>query len=533
MNKRDINLSMKILVERKYKIIVCAFFIAFLIIGISIYRDYGVGIDEPSHRNNGLMSIAYIMKGDQSLFHYDIRYYGPAFEMLLVTIEKIFNLTDNLRAVYLMRHLVTFLLFYTSIFFFYELCKYRFNNWKFGLLGSLFLILSPRIFADSFFNSTDIPFLSIFIISIYTLIQYLNKKTLLRAIPHAIVCAILIDIRIMGTIVPFFTLIFLVTDTLIKKSKEVKNKEVIISFCVYICLMVSFIILFWPALWRDPFNEFIKSFQLLSRYPWQSSSLYLGSYIQGPTPWHYTPVWILISTPILYSVCFFTGVSVTLKLLLKNPKQFYVNKREDVLSLLWFFLPLVTVVILNSVLYCAWRHMFFIYPAFLIFSLIGLDFIFKFIKKNFKLTCFKILDSLFIIIVIFSLISTTFFMVKYHPYQNVYFNILAGKNMSEAKNNFELDYWGLSYKAALEYILKNDEDKIIKIYTTTSPGKPIYSALILKPEEKNRLDYVENPDEAKYFLSNYRLHKNEFPYSNEYYSIKVGGAKIMVVYKLQ
>lgn len=524
--------KIKNLIEDKYKIIVCIFFIIFLIVGIAIFKDYGIGIDEPTLRGNGLKSVEYVTEGDQSLFKTNIRYYGPVFEIFLVVIEKILKLTANLRAVYLMRHLVTFLLFYVSVFFFYKLCRYRFNSWKLGLLGSLFLILSPRIFADSFYNSTDIPFLSMFIISIYTLIRYLDKKTLLRAISHAVVCALLIDIRIMGIVVPFLTVIFLVADILIKKSKEFKNKRVIISFVIYVCLTASLVILLWPALWRDPIHEFVRSLRLLSRYPWQSSSLYLGNYIQGTTPWHYTPVWILISTPILYSISFFIGCFVTLKMFLKNPGQYWITKKEDVLFLVWFFSPLVAVIIFKSVLYCAWRHMFFIYPAFLIFSLIGLDFSFKFIKKNFKSIGFKVLNSLLILIVASSLVNTAFFMVRYHPYQNVYFNILTG-SMSKAKDNFELDYWGLSYRSALEYILKNDKDKIIKIYTTTSPGKPIYSALILKPEERKRLDYTKNLSEAKYFLSNYRLHKYEFPYFKEYYSIKVGGAKIMVVYKLR
>ena len=47
-----------------------------------------------------------------------------------------------------------------------------------GRLGSLFLILSPRIFAHSFYNSKDLAFLSFFIISIYTMVRYLEEKTL-------------------------------------------------------------------------------------------------------------------------------------------------------------------------------------------------------------------------------------------------------------------------------------------------------------------------------------------------------------------
>ena len=139
-----------------------------------------------------------------------------------------------------MRHLVTFLLFYTSVFFFYRLCKYRFNSWKIGLLGSLFLILSPRIFAHSFYNPKDLPFLSMFIISIYTLVSYLNRKTLPRAAIHALICALLIDIRILGIIVPLFTVIFLFADLLIIKPIKIKNKKIIGSFLLYMALLISF-----------------------------------------------------------------------------------------------------------------------------------------------------------------------------------------------------------------------------------------------------------------------------------------------------
>ena len=48
-------------------------------------------------------------------------------------------------------------------------------------------------------------------------------------------------------------------------------------------------------------------------------------------------------------------------------------------------------------------------------------------------------------------VQITFSMIKHHPFQNVYFNMLAGK---EIEKKFEMDYWGLSNKQALDYILK-------------------------------------------------------------------------------
>ena len=162
----------------------------------------------------------------------------------------------------------------------------------------------------------------------------------------------------------------------------------------------------------------------------------------------------------------------------------------------------------------------------------GLIYLFKSIKIKFKGLSYRVINIIFILIIASSLIHTAQFMIRYHPHQNVYFNILAGKNMKEVKNSFELDYWGLSYRQALEYILKNDKDKIIKIYVANACGW--YNSLILPSDDRKRLVYVKRDslDEAKYFISNYRWHKDEYPYEDEYFSIKIGGTKIMVVYRL-
>jgi hypothetical protein len=102
--------------------------------------------------------------------------------------------------------------------------------------------------------------------------------------------------------------------------------------------------------------------------------------------------------------------------------------------------------------------------------------------------------------------------------------------MSDAKNNFDLDYWGLSYRKALEYILQYDKDKSIKIYFANSGGQRNLNILAL--DERRRIVQVNSIEEAKYFVSNYRWHKEDYPYKNEFYAINIDGAKIMVVYKL-
>jgi hypothetical protein len=523
--------KVKALIEKKYKIVVCLFFVAYLFIGISIFKHYGISWDEHISRMNGVITVKYVVERDQTLFTYRDRYYGTVFETLLVAIERVLDLTKSPRAVFFMRHLVTFLLFYTGVFFFYLLSKYRFGSWKIGLLGSLFLIMSPRIFAHSFYNSKDIPCLVMFIISIYTLIRYLDKKSLYRAGSHALACALLVDIRIVGIVVPFLTIIFLIADLSIIRLERTEYKKIGASFLTYMFLLIFFTILFWPLLWKGPFYHFISAIRLMSRYGHPYPVLYLGDYIMGKDlPWHYIPLWIMISTPLLYIFSFFIGCSISVRPLLSNLRDSYLSKRNDFIFILWFFLPILAIIGIRSVLYDEWRQMFFVYPALLMLSLVGLKSLFEFIKMRFRSPKYPIMNAALILIITFSLVKTAQFMIKYHPYQNVYFNILAGKDMNEAKSKFDLDYWGLSYRKALEYILENDASEVIKVNVANWSGKA--NADILPPDDRGRLLYVENLQEAKYFLSNYRWHKEEYPFKEEYYSVRIGGAKIMVVYKM-
>ena len=109
-------------------------------------------------------------------------------------------------------------------------------------------------------------------------------------------------------------------------------------------------------------------------------------------------------------------------------------------------------------------------------------------KKNWQL---KIFVALF-------LTHIAFIMIKDHPHQNIYFNFLAGKNIG---TKFELDYWGLSNKQALEYILKNDNKSVIKI-GSAGPISLENSKQILSSLDKKRVMISENI-ESDYIIDNY------------------------------
>ena len=110
--------------RKNYKtIIIILFFLAFLLIGLSIYKDYGISIDEDAVRARGDVAIDYILKNNTELLTYQTRTYGTFYDVLLVIIERAFKLSKDLQKVFFTRHLVNFLLFYLSVICFYFLCK--------------------------------------------------------------------------------------------------------------------------------------------------------------------------------------------------------------------------------------------------------------------------------------------------------------------------------------------------------------------------------------------------------------------------
>jgi hypothetical protein len=509
--------------ERRHKLVVVMFFVLFFIISVGVLKDFGLCWDEEYQwKGNGEIVYNYIFNGEtEALLQGNEKYHGPAFELILVFVQKALNLTDT-REVYLMRHFLTFLTFFISVIFFYYLCKRCFNSWKLALIGSIFLVLSPRIFADAFYNSKDLVLLSFFIIGMLTLLKFQEVQTYKNALLHALVCALAMDTRILGIILPLTSFGFISIDWLngviTKKESGIRYGSIL----VFIISLIGLTILFWPVLWEDPVFHFKAAMVEMSKYHWENEVLYNGELILAQDlPWHYLPVWICISTPVPYLFFFFAGVFFVIRQLIRRPIYFFTDQKDQLLMLICFFLPLLAIIVLKSVVYDAWRHVFFIYPAFILIAISGL----KFLKD----TLFKNSKWLLSIITLCIILFNSIIMMALHPYENIYFNFLAGKNMQEVKKNFELDYYGLSSKQALEYILENDPSSTIRFNAIMTPQ--ILNMQLLPIGQRNRIQF-DGLENADYFIGQYRSKNQHYNFKNEVFSAMVGNAAIISVFKL-
>ena len=518
------------------------FFTLFFILGISVFSHYGISIDEDNTRINGLASLKYIFeifspelinnseKFDDipSLHEFKEQGIGAIFDLPLAYIEYFFHVEDS-RNYYLLRHLFTFMIFFISVFFFFLIIKKRYNSNFIGMLGTLFLILSPRIFADSFYNNKDIVFLSLFIICLYYSLIFLDKPTIKNTIIFSLTSALCIDIRILGIILPLIIIVFY----FLKNTNFSKNKVYILKpVLIFFILTPFFITLFWPYLWENPLENFISVFKSLSSFDEFVYNFYFGNYILAQNiPWHYPLVWMVISIPILYIFLFgigFFSISYEFyKNLLKiehDGKNNFWKDNKELLDLIFYFIfliPLLVVILLNSTLYDGWRHLYFLYPSFLLISVSGL--------YKMKVSFFKKKLNIFYILIILLNTPTVFWMFKNHPYQYVYFNALAGK---EFNTNFEMDYWGLTNTKALEYIAKNEKE-IVSVSSVSTTDLRLSKKFLIK-KYRDKLKIASELNEAKYIINNYRnwLGKNiEVPANYEIlYEIKIDEIPINTIY---
>jgi hypothetical protein len=76
------------------------------------------------------------------------------------------------------------------------------------------------------------------------------------------------------------------------------------------------------------------------------------------------------------------------------------------------------------------------------------------------------------------------------PLQNLYFNQIAGKDIA---GRWELDYFSLSNRQALEWIVENDSSK--KISIQTNDNSPLYdNAVFLSDKDLKRVNFLKFSD---------------------------------------
>ena len=344
-----------------------------------------------------------------------------------------------------------------------------------------FYLSYPYLFGHSLFNIKDIPFLSVWLICTYYIIDisnyfFLKKNIKLKKILIlAALTAYLLSIRISGILIFFEYLIFfifIINYTNYKYFLFFKNFFKQIFVFIFFTLVLFYILS--PSYWHNPL-EVINGIKVMSQHEQTACTITLGECMKAQNlPATYLPIWFFFKLPLLILFGF-------IYFIYREKKIFSSTKNILIVTplLISCFSIIFLLIFFNVNLYDEIRQVMFLIPIFFIISMSAL-----FILPN-KLSF--VLLYLFIIFLFYQ-------NIKIFPYNYIWLNNLS--IFTGINNKFELDYWGISSKKIANFINKENFDEKICIISNRVNG--------IK-------DFVEN--KKRCFLPFSKLHqKNERPF---------------------
>ncbi len=468
----------------------------FLLAALAVFDDYGVSWDELVQHNIAILNADYISGKNDDLVRHRDRMYGAAFELPLLLAERLLELEDT-RTIYLSRHLLTHLFFLLGAACCYLLAVRLFNNRILALAAMLLFLLHPRLYAHSFFNSKDIPFFSMFMIALFLIHRTFARDTVRAFLLCGAAVAVLINLRITGVMLLLAVVGMRGLDAWYASDRQ-ERMQVLKTLGGFILSSVLVLYAIWPYLWEDPLGRLMEAITIASRFPHESPELFKGTFINSfDLPWEYIPTWFLITTPWVALLLGFIGIVAVGYRGLIQPRKILRNTpvRFQWLLLACFVLPAVAAIVFNFALYDGWRHMYFLYAPFCLLAAYGLHWLISsrlvsLSRKKYWGVGVYALAGIGLVVVVIE-------MVQIHPYQNVYFNALVDRHTpGYLRTQYEMEYWGTSYREGLEYLVEHYPDSPIYFYG--KDGNIKRNRTILPATERQR--FVFNPARADVYL---------------------------------
>ena len=514
-------------------------FLIIIIISLSInilnLKNYGYAWDDGLMRLTGFVNLKHIvkifvpeiekkyerLKKVSNLNDWRDRYYGPSFELFAAGIEVLTgNISnnkseDNSKNIYYLRCLLLLIILHLSYIFFYKINFYLTKDIFISNSILLLLLSYPRFFAEQHYNTKDLYLCGLTIMTCYFGFKLINKNKIKYIIFFTFFSALSISTRLSASLIPFTIMLFHFINN---KNFNLRSLNFYLLNIIYFCI---FFYISFPFLWENPFINLIEVFNKLSSHSWNGNVLYLGKiYKNTDAPWHYIPVWFIITTPLIYFIFFLFGSNYVFKLLcnLKTSKKKFINN-FILLNFFIFVLTLLIVTIFQKNTYNGWRHSYFIFIIFLMF----LGCYMSTISSMYKLYLGKIL-------IIILILMNCSWIYKNHPYQNLYFNILV----KTPQKNFDLDWWGLTYNEVISYLLITDKSDKINLWPASGTSIEATRKNLLSKDQMNRINIVNSEEEADYISNNYINNTQDKQFKMKYKvikQIKVSDGPVNTIFK--
>ena len=476
----------------------------FLIAGLAIVDDYGVSMDTGSQFLVGINTFNYVLHGDPTLLQTHDRFYGAALELpFLLLTEWSLGLEDP-RHVYLARHVLTHLFFLIGGFCCYLLAFRLSGDRLAALLVMVLFLLSPRLYAHSFFNSKDAVFASAFVMALLFASRAFDRDSVGAYRWCGAAAGLLVNLRIMGAVLFAAVLVFRAW-AWFRAGRGAARRRAAATLGVFALWggLVLFISL--PYLWSDPVGRLSEYWTVLADRPILSSELFRGQVFPNTAlPWDFMLHWFAISQPPVTLLLGLLGLG-TLGLAagdvfrrgaVAGPGRGLggAELRFGVLLATCFVLPLVAFALLRPTASDDWRYFYFLHGPFCLlatFALMGLRQLpARGLRKGW-------LGGVACALTAAGLGAAALEMAQIHPHQYLYFNFLADRKTPERlRERYEMDYQNMMWRQGYEWLLKETPEAAInmrprKVDALADINRNVQ---ILPPAARNRFTYDPKRD---------------------------------------
>ena len=468
----------------------------FLIAGLVVLDDYGLTTDEPIQRRTIQPHLTYVLDGDLDSFRNALpfdpgRFYSIAFESWGLFVERAFGLDDT-RTIYLARHLSIHLAFLTGGLFAYLLARRLFDGQVLGLLAMTIFLLHPRIYAHSFFNSKDIPFLAMFMIALFLTHRAFKRDNASAFVLLGVGVGALVNLRIMGVVLLAGIPALRALDLAFAQGWA-ERKRVLLTTGAFTLASALTIYALLPYLWGDPIGRAVEWWSTLSSHPYIELELFRGTIRRSVDfPVEYLPVWFSITAPPFALLLGLIGILVVVARGIEASKGFLRGKgKQSRFALLLagcFVAPALWVVVAGPNIYNGWRQLYFLWAPFALLAAFGLQWLVAVLRRaRLSAAVYAAIGA--------GLIAAVASMALIHPNQQVYFNVLVDRVTPERlRTQYVMDYWNHPARQALERLLAETPSSPVKATMSGLGGMLRINARILPEAERERLAHAPGPD---------------------------------------
>jgi Dolichyl-phosphate-mannose-protein mannosyltransferase len=440
-------------------------------IAFATFRDYGLGWDDYTHSQYGTLLVSLYRSNfadQRALSFVNLYMYGGGFDILATLAAKVlpFGLFET-------RRLLGAVVGLIGLFATWRLGR-RLGGPVVGLLAITLLATCPLYYGHMFINAKDGPFAAVMAIALLGLVRAFQEYP--RATPATIaLCGtgvgLAIGARVLGGFAVANALLPLPV-ILVARSRVIGAKPALAECGSFLAPLIPAAILayvvmglVWPWSVLSPLNPFraVEYFSNFFEKPWRE--LFDGQLIPViDMPRSYVPTLFAVQVPELLLALGLCGIAGAIFAIVRNVDRSAsgAGYRAAVLAIvLAVALPVLITVVSRPAMYNGIRHFVFVLPPFAALAgwagaHIG--------ERLYRYS--KVAAAAGVLVLVAGTASPVVDMARLHPYEYTDYNHLAG-GVPRARQNYMLDYWGLSLTQASRRLLTAIADR-----HEEPPGRP-------------------------------------------------------------